>query len=452
MPVNRAYQSDLDHHLHPFTTLPGFLAEGPSIMTTASGVTVRDMEGRQYIDGAAGLWCVNVGYGREEIVAAATKQMQRLPFFQCFNGTTNEATAQLSERIASLAPPGMERVFFGNSGSDANDTAVKLVWLYNNLRGKPQQKTIIARRSGYHGVTVASGSLPGLPNVHRLFDLPLPMVRHVSEPDTYHAPDRTAADYAEEVDALIRSHGAETVGAFIAEPVMGTGGVLVPPAGYFDAIAKVLAEHDVLLILDEVISGFGRLGHWFGAQKFNVTPDLITTAKGLTSSYLPMSAVILGEKLWSVMEAERKTIQAFGHGFTTTGHPVAAAVALANLDIIEREGLVARAAESGAYLLDRLREAIGSHPNVGDIRGDGLMVGIELVADREERRSFPSGVGAGARLAALVREEGVLVRALPRNDVIALSPAFIIEEAEMDGIVAALTAALGKFDPNRAVA
>lgn len=449
MPVNRAFQSDREHHLHPFTSLPSFLVEGPSVMTSASGVTVFDMEGRRYIDGAAGLWCVNVGYGRDEIVHAATKQMRQLPFFQCFNGSTNEAVALLAERIASITPSGIERVFFGNSGSDANDTAVKLVWLYNNLRGKPQKKRIIARQFGYHGVTVASGSLTGLPNVHRLFDLPLSTVSHVSAPDTYHAPDRAAADYAAELDALIRSLGAETVGAFIAEPVMGTGGVLVPPVGYFDAIAEVLAEHDVLLILDEVISGFGRLGHWFGAQRFAVAPDLITTAKGLTSSYLPMSAVVLGDKVWSIMDAKRDTIQAFGHGFTTTGHPVSAAVALANLEIIEKEGLVARAAASGTYLLKHLRAAIGSHPNVGDIRGDGLMIGIELVADREERRSFPSTAGAGARLAALVRREGVLVRALPRNDVIALSPAFIIEEPEMDEIVRALKAALDRFDPIR---
>ncbi len=231
MPVNFAHKADSDCHLHPFTALPAFLETGPSILAEASGVTIHDSEGNSFIDAAAGLWCVNVGYGREEIVEAVSAQMRQLAFYQTFNGSTTEATATLSDRIISLAPDNMRRVFFGNSGSDANDTAIKLVWLYNNLRGKPKKKKIIARNRGYHGVTVAAGSLTGLPNVHRLFDLPLPMMHHVSAPDPYHAPDRTADDYAAEIDALITTEGADTVAAFIAEPVMGTGGVLVPPTG-----------------------------------------------------------------------------------------------------------------------------------------------------------------------------------------------------------------------------
>jgi L-2,4-diaminobutyrate transaminase len=445
LPVNSTHKVDLDHHLHPFTALPAFLRDGPSIITNASGFLVSDDQGRSFIDAAAGLWCVNVGYGREEIVEAAAAQMRRLSFFQTFNGVTNEAVAALSGRVTDLAPAGLEHVFFGNSGSDANDTAVKLVWLYNNLRGKPGKKKIISRLRAYHGVTVAAGSLTGLTNVHRLFDLPLPMMRHVSAPDRYRLPERTAEDYADELDALIASEGPDSVAAFFAEPVMGTGGVLVPPDGYYQAIQHVLARHDVLLVFDEVISGFGRLGHWFGAQRFGVTPDLMTIAKGLTSSYVPMSGVLVGERVWSVMSDNRAEIGAFGHGFTTSGHPVAAAAALANLDIIARENLVERAASAGKALASALRGAVGDHRLVGDIRSDGLMVGVELVADRAARRNFPPERQVAAQAARLARDEGLLVRALPANDVIAFSPPFTIDEPAIRAAAMRFGAALDRL-------
>jgi L-2,4-diaminobutyrate transaminase len=342
-------------------------------------------------------------------------------------------------------------VFFGNSGSDANDTAMKLVALYNNLRGKTDKKKIVSRLRGYHGVTVGAGSLTGLTNVHRLFDLPLPSVVHVEPPDTYREPDLSGRDYAERLDSAIKAAGPETVGAFIAEPVMGTGGVLVPPDDYFVEVREVLDRHDVLLILDEVICGFGRLGTWFGANRFGVVPDIMTVAKGLTSSYLPMSAVIVGDRVWSVMEEYKDTLGVFGHGFTTTGHPAAAAAAYTNLDIIERENLVARAGELGRRLIAKLRAQISDHPLVGDVRGSGLMVGIELVEDKPARRNFAPERGIVNKLQKAAIEERLLIRALPSNDVAAMSPPFVIEERDIDECVTRFARALDRvaIDINR---
>ena len=437
---------DKRYHLHPFTSVAAILQDGPLVLDKARGVYVEDDRGRELIDGAAGLWCVNVGHGREEIIAAIEKQMRRLDYFQSFSGATNEPVAQLSARVLELAPAGMSRVFFGNSGSDAADSAIKMVTLYNNLRGKPRKKTFISRWRGYHGVTMAAGSLTGLESVHRLFDLPLPFVRHIDPPDAYHVPGLHAADYADELDELIRKEGADTVAAFFAEPVMGTGGVLAPPDDYYTAIKEVLDEHDVLLVLDEVICGFGRLGTWFGAQRYGVVPDIITAAKGLTSGYLPMSAVIVGEKMWSTFEAEKSKLGVFGHGFTSSGHPTVAACALANLDIIERENLVPRAGEMGRYLISKLRSALSDHPLVGDIRGSGLMVGLELVEDKAARVNFAPEKGVAGRVLKTAIDEGLLVRALPANDVIALSPPFTITTQQIDTLTARLGAALDRVN------
>ena len=443
-------EMDKRYHLHPFTSVATILQDGPLVLDKARGVYVEDDRGRELIDGAAGLWCVNVGHGREEIITAIEKQMRRLDFFQSFSGATNEPVAQLSARVLELAPAGMSRVFFGNSGSDAADSAIKMVTLYNNLRGKPKKKKFVSRWRSYHGVTVAAGSLTGLKSVHRLFDLPLPIVRHIEPPDAYHFPGLTATDYADKVDELIRKEGASTVAAFFAEPVMGTGGVLVPPNDYYVAIKKVLDEHDVLLVLDEVICGFGRLGTWFGAQRYGVVPDIITAAKGLTSGYLPMSAVIVGEKMWSTFEIEKSKLGVFGHGFTSSGHPTVAACALANLDIIEREDLVSRAGEMGHYLISRLRSALSDHPLVGDIRGSGLMIGLELVEDKAARRNFAPERGIAGRVFKTAIEEGLLVRALPANDVIALSPAFTITTQQIDTLTARLGRGIGSCQPRGA--
>ena len=426
--------------LHPFSTLAEMTAP-PLVIHSAEGITVMDARGRQLIDGSAGLWCVNVGYGRSEIVDAVATQMNRLPFFHSFNGVANEPAAQLAARIVQRAPKGIERVFFGNSGSDANDTAVKMIWLYNNLRRKPNKKKIVARSRAYHGVTVAAGSLTGLPSVHKSFDLPLPMVRHVSAPDSYRHPERDAAFYAQELDELVFNEGADTIAAFFAEPVMGTGGVMLPPEGYFQAIREVCDRHDILLVLDEVISGFGRLGSWFGADHFNVRPDLMTSAKGLTSSYLPMSAVMVGEKVWSTLENSLGENNAFAHGFTTSAHPVCAAAGLANLKIIEKENLVDRAGEMGELLLNTLREKCGNHPLVGDVRGCGLMVGVEAVADRDSKTGFDASLAVSARVRRAAIDSGLLVRALS-SDVLAFSPAFIVTPEEVQSMASRFLTAL----------
>lgn len=437
-------RADSAAHLHPFSSVEQILEEGPTIIASGTGCVLKDAAGNSLYDAAAGLWCVNVGHARTEIADAINHQVRTLSYFHNFNGMGNEPAARLAARVLELAPHGMRRVFFGNSGSDANDTAVKLIWYYNNLRGKPQKKKIIARTRAYHGVTVMAASLTGLPGVHRLFDLPLPAVRHVSCPDRYRFPERGADFYAQELDELIRAEGPATVAAFFAEPVMGTGGVLVPPDGYFQAIGDVLRRHDVLLVSDEVITGFGRVGCWFGAQKFGLEADLMTCAKGLTSNYIPMSAVLIGEKVWSEIETKRATVGIFGHGFTTTAHPVAAAAGLANLEIVEREGLLARSERMGERLLGRLRSELAEHSLVGDIRGCGLMVGIELVADKPAKRSFKPAAGVARLIQRTALEEGVLVRALPMNDVIALSPPLIIDEATIDQIAGRLAVAVSK--------
>lgn len=439
--INRPLE-DIDRYsqLHPFTQIIDLIRTGPVIMKRGLGVRVWDTRGREYIDGAAGLWCVNVGHGREEIAEAIARQARELAFFHGFS-MANEPCILLASEILDQAPGNMQRVFFGTSGSDANDTNVKLVWYYNNLRGLRKKKKIISRRRGYHGVTVAAGSLSGLNAVHNWFDLPLPQVVHTSEPDCYRHANRPNLEpnysrrLASELEKLIIAEGPETVAAFVAEPVMGTGGVLLPPAEYFKEIKLVLDKYDILLILDEVISGFGRLGTWFGADKFSVESDLISFAKGVTSGYVPLSGSIIGQRLWSVLEETSHDVGVFGHGFTYSGHPVATAAGLANLHILKTDNLLTRAERSGQLLLQELRSSCRSNPLVGDIRGAGLMVGVELVQDRNSKLSFDPTLRVAARVARKSAEKGALVRGLPTCDVIAFSPPFIITEGEISELV-----------------
>ncbi|MEM8988138.1 MAG: aminotransferase class III-fold pyridoxal phosphate-dependent enzyme [Pseudomonadota bacterium] len=416
--------------LHPFSSVDQMSAQGSRIMKRAEGVRLWDGLGNEYIDSAASLWCVNVGYGRTEIIDAMARQGYDLPFYHSFNGMGNEPALALTDKILSLAPGNMRKVFFGSSGSDANDTTAKIVWYYNNLRGKPDKKKLISRWRSYHGVAGAAGSLTGLSVVHKLFDLPGERFFHVSAPDLYREPERDAQSYADELDALIRREGPETVAAFWAEPVMGTGGVLTPPDGYFEAIKSVLDEHDILLVFDEVITGYGRLGEWFGAQHFNVAPDLIVTAKGLTSLYAPLSAVLVGDKVWNIIDEQRQEVGVFGHGFTSTAHPISAAAGLANLRIIEEEGLVEQAGAAGRRFFTMLKSAVGDHPLVGDVRAGGFMAGVELVAERSSATPFPVDLGVSGRVREAAMKQGLLVRALT-NDVIAFSPPFNTDETDM---------------------
>lgn len=432
-------EQDRVTYFHPFTSIRDQQASSPIIMENATGCTITDIDGQRYLDGAAGLWCVNVGYGREEISAAIASQSRKLPYFHSFNGISNAPSIALSERLLQLAPAGMKRVFYGSSGSDANDTAVKMLWSYNICRGKPDKRKIISRAYAYHGVSVASGSLSGVPMVHQHFGLPLNFARHVSRPDLYRdAPARQCASelaysaiLAREIEDMILAEGPDTVAGFIAEPVMGTGGVLPPPEGYFTAIRAVLDRYDVRMVADEVITGFGRLGAWFGSDLYDMQPDLILAAKGLTSGYLPLSAVLVGEKIWSVFEEASADGRVFAHGFTYSGHPTCTAAAMANLDIIEREGLVDRVAEIAPTFARIFRDTLGGLDLVGDVRSAGLMMGVELVADKTDKTAFDATIKVAGRVSVAARRRGILVRALPNSDTIALSPPFIVTEAEL---------------------
>jgi L-2,4-diaminobutyrate transaminase len=449
-PTHNLSLEDLDRQsfFHPYTALADHQEKGVRVISEGDGVWVRDPAGKRYLDSVAGLWCVNIGYGRTEVADAIYEQAKKLPYFHTFSSMGTEPSIRLADRLIRLAPEGMSKVLFGNTGSDANDTNVKLVWYYNNMRGLPGKVKIIARDKGYHGVTVASASLTGLPLLHKSFNLPIPNILHVSCPDPYRGkPDDMSErafskQLAKELDETIEREGPDTVAAFIAEPVMGAGGVHVPPEGYFDEIQPVLQKHDVLLIADEVICGFGRLGHWFGSNLYDIKPDIMTIAKGLTSGYIPMSASLVGDRIWDVLIDTSRDIGPFGHGYTYGGHPVAAAAAMANLDIFERDNLVGNAAEVGAHFQARARESFADHPLVGHVRGVGLILGIEFVADKASKRPFEGADRIAPKVSQAAHAKGLLARPLPGGDIIALSPPLSITREEVDVVFDRLKAAL----------
>ncbi len=425
--------------LHPFTSIAEHEANPGLVIVEGRGSRVRDANGRWYLDAMAGLWCVNAGYGRAEIADAIAEQARRLPYYHGFAGASNEPASRLAAKLRELAPMTNAQVFFANSGSEANDTQIKLIWHYNNLLGRPDKKKLIARTRGYHGTSLGAASLTGLPYVHARFDLPLSKrFVHVSpahwpagaEPGE--TEDACAERLARELDETIVREGPDTVAAFFAEPVMGAGGVLIPPARYFERIQAVLRRHDVLLVADEVICGFGRLGRWFGSQRYAIEPDLVTIAKGLTSGYLPMSACLVSEKVHGVLRAASREVGPFSHGYTYSGHPVSAAAALANLAILERERLVERADRTGALLQSRLRERCAGHPALADLRGVGLIAALE-----------PRDPEQAKRLAALLLADGVIARVVAGS--IALSPPLVLAEDELEELLAALVRALDKL-------
>ncbi len=442
--------ADMDREslMHPFTAIADHLKAGPRVMQRGQGVRIWDSEGNEYLDAAAGLWCVNIGYGREEVAAAIHRQAKDLAFFHIFSSMSNEPAIRLADRLLRLAPPHMSRVFFGNSGSDANDTQVKIAWYYNHLRGLPNKRKIIARQRSYHGSTVMAGSLTGIPDFHHKFGLPLPGVLHVEAPDLYRGlrDGETEPDYAArlaaDLERCIQVEGTDTVAAFIAEPIMGTGGVLIPPQSYFPAVQEVLGRHDVLLIADEVISGFGRLGAMFGSELYGIEPDLMTVAKGLTSGYLPMSACLVSAKVWDVLKAKAQSGDPFWHGYTYSAHPLAAAAANANLDVLEAENLAAAAAARGPELLTGLQRACGAHPLVGDVRGRGLMAGVELVADKSTKASFAPDARAAPRVMQACLKRGLILRALPGGTTLAFSPPLCISSSEIETVIDRFHAAL----------
>ncbi len=437
-------QLDRASVLHPFTQLKDF-ATGklgdPTIVEAASGIRITDVHGKTLIDGFAGLYCVNIGYGRTEVAEAISRQAHRLAYYHTYAAHTTDELAILSDRLVKMAPGRMSKVFYGMSGSDANETQAKLVWYYNNLRGLPKKKKIVSRQRGYHGCSVVSGSMTGMSFYHDHMDLPLPGIIHTGVPHHYWGAEAGETETAfsrrraEELDRLIESEGPDTVGAFIAEPVLGTGGIIPPPAGYWPAIQAVLAKHDVLLIADEVICGFGRVGAAFGSHVYGMEPDLVTVAKGLTSAYFPLSAAIVGEKVYRVMEENADRIGAFSHGYTYSGHPIGAAAANAVLDIVAREDLAGKARDTGAYMQQRMRAVFAQLPFVGEVRGVGMLAAIEFVADRATKARFDAGLKIGARVSKAARDRGLIARAMPHGDILGFAPPLITTRAEVDEII-----------------
>lgn len=441
--LSRIIELDRRATLHPFTQLKDFASgkSHPVVVETARGIRIQDAEGNSFIDAFAGLYCVNIGYGRTEVADAIAKQAHRLAYYHSYVGHTTDELAILSDRLVRMAPGKMSKVFYGMSGSDANETQAKLVWYYNNLRGQPKKKKIISRERGYHGCSVVSGSMTGMSFYHDQMDLPLPGILHTGVPHHYWGAEagETEADFsrrrAAELETMILREGPETVGAFIAEPVLGTGGIIPPPEGYWPAIQTVLEKYDVLLIADEVVCGFGRVGAPFGSHLYGMKPDLITIAKGLTSAYFPLSGAIVGEKVYRVMEEAADRIGAFSHGYTYSGHPIGAAAANAVLDIVEKEDLAGKARETGAYLQSRMKAVFAQLPIVGEVRGVGMLAAIEFVADREKKTRFEPGLKIGARISKAARDRGLIARAMPHGDILGFAPPLITTRDEVDEIV-----------------
>ncbi|MFC4312454.1 aminotransferase [Steroidobacter flavus] len=430
--------------LHPFTQAKDYASGAADcfVVESGSGVRIKGADGTELIDAFGGLYCVNVGYGRLEIADAIAEQARKLAYYHSYAGHTTEALARLSARLIEMAPAGMSKVFYGLSGSDANETNAKLVWYYNNLRGQPRKKKIISRERGYHGCSVISGSMTGLSFYHQHMDLPLPIVRHAGVPHHYWGAQAGETEQqfskrrADELEALILQEGPETVGAFIAEPVLGTGGLIPPPEGYWKQIQAVLNRYDVLLIADEVVCGFGRIGTPFGSDRYGMRPDLITAAKGLTSAYVPMSASIIGERIWNVVRDGAEQVGAFSHGYTYSGHPLGAAAANVCLDILERENLADNAERVGSHLREQFVRELASNEFVGEIRGVGMLAAIEFVADRATKRRFDPALKVGARLSAAARKRGLITRAMPHGDILGFAPPLVLTRADADQIVA----------------
>jgi L-2,4-diaminobutyrate transaminase len=449
-------QWDRENFFHPSTHLAEF-ARGnlPNrVITGGQGCFIEDRDGNRLLDAFAGLYCVNVGYGRPEIAQAIADQAQELAYYHAYVGHGTEASITLAKMVLKRAPDHMSKVYFGLSGSDANETNIKLVWYYNNILGRPQKKKIISRWRGYHGSGLMTGSLTGLELFHRKFDLPLAQVVHTEAPYYFRRPEgiETEAEFVAHcvaaLEELIEREGADTIAAFIGEPVLGTGGIVPPPDGYWSAIQAVLDKHDILLIADEVVTGFGRLGSMFGSDHYGLRPDLITIAKGLTSAYAPLSGSIVSDKMWQVLERGTDENGPIGHGWTYSAHPIGAAAGVANLRLIDSLGLVENAGAVGAYLVQTMKDALSDHPHVGEVRGEGMLCAVEFVADKDSRAGFDPVGKVGPSIAAkLLEQDSVIARAMPQGDILGFAPPLCLSRAEADQIVVAtrraVAAALG---------
>ncbi|SOC82127.1 4-aminobutyrate---pyruvate transaminase [Ensifer adhaerens] len=445
---NSLAATDIATVMHPYTNMRQHEVNGPLVISRGEGIRVYDEHGKEYIEGLAGLWSVAVGFSEKRLADAAYKQMLQLPYYHTFTSKSHEPSIRLAEKLIEMTPENLTRVFFTSSGSEANDTIVKMVWFMNNALGRPQKKTFLARNKGYHGITVASGSLTGLPVNHRDFDLPAIPVRHLTCPHFYRfglegeTEDAFTQRLLDELEAVIADEGAETIAAFIGEPLMSAGGVMPPPPGYWEGVEKICRKNDILLISDEVICGFGRLGAPFGCQKYGFTPDIMTVSKQITSSYMPLAAVIFSDAVYQAIADHTSVLGNFGHGFTASGHPVATAVGLENLAIIEERDLMGNAARMGPIFQKGLR-AFADHPLVGEVRGTGLIGALELVAHKPTRRPFEKVGRAGAIAAKIGHEEGLIFRAI--GDQLALCPPMIVTEDDIHEIMARMGRTLARL-------
>jgi L-2,4-diaminobutyrate transaminase len=437
---------DRENFFHPSTHLAEF-ARGniqQRVVTGGKNCHIEDRDGNRLLDAFSGLYCVNVGYGRQEIADAIATQAHQLAYYHSYVGHGTEASITLAKMILDRAPDHMSKVYFGLSGSDANETNIKLVWYYNNVLDRPNKKKIISRWRGYHGSGLMTGSLTGLKLFHNKFDLPFSQVIHTEAPYYYRREnlDQSEADFVAHcvnaLEEIIDCEGADTIAAFIGEPALGTGGLVPPPAGYWPAIQEVLDKNDILLIADEVVTGFGRLGTMFGSDHYGMKPDIITIAKGLTSAYAPLSGSIVSEKFWKVLEEGTDKIGPIGHGWTYSAHPIAAAAGVANLRLIDELKLVQNVGEIGSYFRKTLNEAVGDHINVGEVRGDGLLCAVEFVQDRDSRTYFEADKKVSYALNAALLNRGVISRAMPEGDILGFAPPFCLTQEEADEIVAKL--------------
>ena len=446
--LTNAQMRDVNSVLHPYTNLVKFRESGPLVIERGKGVKVFDESGKDYIEAMAGLWCTALGWGENELAETAAEQMRKLAFGHIFAGKSHEPAIALAEKLKELAPFPVGKVFFANSGSEANDTQIKLYWYAANARGQTKKKKILSRQKAYHGVTIASASLTGLPGNHRSFDLPFSFAIHADCPHHYRSAEagESEKDYsrrlARNLDALIVKEGADTIAAMIAEPVMGAGGVILPPEGYFDEITRVLDRHGIPLIDDEVITGFGRTANWFGCATYGFQPESMSIAKALSSAYLPISAVLLSPELSEIIEEESGKIGTFGHGFTYSGHPVAAAVALKTIEIYERRDIVGHVRHVAPHFAKRVR-ALADHPLVGEASSVGLLGSLELSANKAKKTAFDPARQVGAQIARLCEAEGLIVRPMI-GDRIALCPPLVIEEAEISELFDRLERGLQK--------
>lgn len=444
-------QWDRESFFHPSTHLAEFARGNLAhrVITGGSGCHIEDRDGNRMLDAFAGLYCVNVGYGRTEIAEAIAEQAHELAYYHSYVGHGTEASITLAKMVMDRAPDHMSKVYFGMSGSDANETNIKLIWYYNNILGRPKKKKIISRWRGYHGSGLMTGSLTGLELFHKKFDLPLAQVMHTVAPDYFRRADlgqseaQFVAHCVSELEEMIAREGAHTIAAFIGEPMLGTGGIVPPPAGYWPAIQSVLDKHDILLVADEVVTGFGRLGSMFGSDHYGMKPDLMTIAKGLTSAYAPLSGSIVSDKMWRVLEQGTDENGPIGHGWTYSAHPIGAAAGVANLQLIATLGLIENAGTVGADLNAKMRAALSDHPQVGDVRGEGMICAVEFVKDKTDRVFYDAADKIGPQVAAkLLEQDRIIARAMPQGDILGFAPPFCLTAQEADRIVNATVGAV----------